>query len=62
MAIKNITNEVEELRSAAALNNRISCLPEARAIFVLRALLAAGHVTEHTMEKALDLADTVSIT
>jgi hypothetical protein len=59
MAITNITEEVEELRARKALEDRIDLLRPRGAAFVLKALLAARHVSDHTMKLALDLADTV---
>ena len=59
MAIKNVTEEVEGLRRDKALHDRIDRLGEQRAAFALKALVLAGHVPAHTMELAVDLAETI---
>ena len=59
MAITDITKEVSQLRSAKAIHDRIDSLSRARAAFLLKALLVAGHVTEYVMEHGLGLAETV---
>jgi hypothetical protein len=60
MAIRNITDEVEEMRAAKQLQDRIDMLSQEKAAFLLKSLLLAGHVTRHTMEQGLNLADTIS--
>lgn len=59
MAIRNVTDEIEELRASQALEDRIDILRPNAAAFVLKAMLVAGHVSEHVMKLTLDLADTI---
>jgi hypothetical protein len=59
MAITNITDEVNQLKARKELEDRIDMLRPNAAAFVLKALLVAGHVSEHVMKLSLDLADTV---
>lgn len=59
MGIKNTTEEVENLRKQNALDDRIEMLRPEAAIFCLKALMLAGHVSENVMSKALDLSDVV---
>ncbi|WP_020469635.1 hypothetical protein [Zavarzinella formosa] len=59
MAIKNITDEIEQLRGEKVLHGRIDGLGQEKAAFILKALMLAGHVSEHVMIQSLDLADTI---
>ena len=61
MAIKNVTEEVAELRAAKELDDRIDALTQEKAAFVLRALIAAKHVSPNIIRLALDLADTIRV-
>lgn len=60
MSIKDVSAEVSELRAAKALHDRIDRLSQARAAFLLKSLLLAGHVSEHVMGQGLGLAETLN--
>lgn len=49
----------QRVNDMASLNSALIGLNEARAVFCLRALMLAGHVSTLTMKAALTLADTV---
>jgi hypothetical protein len=42
-----------------SLDDRLDGLTQEMAIFVLKALVLAGHLTEHPVTKAIDLAETI---
>ncbi len=62
MAITDITKKVARLEAMERdqiLQNRIDALSPERAIFALKALLLADHVSAHVMESTLNLAFTL---
>ncbi len=61
MAITNITDKVEAMQAKQNRLDRIDALDAVRSAFVLKAMLIAGHVSEHTIDQALNLADTIRV-
>jgi hypothetical protein len=51
--------KINEKSARDDLDQRIGSLSDGKAKFCLRALMLAGHVSEHTMKAAIELAGTV---
>jgi len=59
MAITNTIEEFAQIKTRKELEDRIDLLRPSASAFLLKTLIVAGHVSEHTMNLALDLAATV---
>lgn len=59
MAIKDVTQELEDFRVEKKRNDRIDNLGGERAAFALKILLLADHISICTLERSLDIAETV---
>lgn len=51
--------ESQRINDMASLNSALLALTEKRAVFCLRALMLAGHVSPFTMKATLALAETL---
>lgn len=48
------------IKDTDEFNDTISSMSQKKLAFIIRALMAAGHVSQYTVEKAVDLADTIT--
>lgn len=60
MAITNITDKVEAMQAKQLRYDRIDALSNEKSAFIIKAMLIAGHVSEHTIDQSLNLADTIT--